>query len=249
MRISASSFVAFRQCPELANARLHGEYGPDTVGAFRGGLAHRLFARHLESGAIPSEDFEQACKEEIGRSSLNHKMASLGLKGAELDRVFEVVRSLYDRFASLSTEGFSRAEVELEAEPAPGVQLSGSVDAVFERSDGEHLVDWKTGGLGEVVAQLSFYSLLWWYVYGQLPASAEAVSIGTGERTSERPTHEKASETIREVADMVMMLRTAWASGDALPRHGGPWCVGCARLPGCVEGQAAMRIAAPRAGD
>ena len=118
--------------------------------SFKGGLAHRIFARHLTRGPIAAEDFEQVCREEIGSSGLNNKVALLGLRSSSLGRVVEEVRSLYRRFVRFPMEGFAGSEVGLLTEPARGVELVGSIDAVFDAHPGTRLVDWKTGGLGEI---------------------------------------------------------------------------------------------------
>ena len=82
IRISATTYVTYRQCPARAAARLQGIYGPDTRPAFLGALAHRVFSRHLTSGPIPSDEFVQACREEIGGSALNNKLGGLELRPA-----------------------------------------------------------------------------------------------------------------------------------------------------------------------
>jgi len=84
IRVSATTYVAWKKCPDSANARLQGRYGPESRPAFVGNLAHRIFSRHLSSGPIAPGDFEQACREEIGNSSLNFKMGELGLKPSTL---------------------------------------------------------------------------------------------------------------------------------------------------------------------
>jgi hypothetical protein len=242
IRISASTFVAYRQCPDLAAARLEGEYGPDSVPAFRGGLAHRVFAKHLSDGPISEAEFNHVCRQEIGQSNLNHRISSLGLKPTELARTIDEVAALYRRFVRFPTDGFVGAEVGVSAEPADGVELVGSIDAVFEDDGGVRLVDWKTGGLGEAVVQLAFYALLWGLDRHQLPHAVEAVSVATGERLREVPTEAGLEETGRDVAGMIGDLRRAWASGDPVERRGGPWCRGCARLPGCSEGRATVQF-------
>jgi hypothetical protein len=145
--ISATSFVTFSTCAERAAARLRGEYGPDSRAGFVGGLSHRIFARHLAGGSIAPESFATACREEIG-SGMNAKLGSLGMRPSELRSVIEEVGALYERFKAMPYDGFSGAEVALEAVPAPGVRLHGMIDAVFADTGGVRLVDWKTGGLG-----------------------------------------------------------------------------------------------------
>ncbi|MDP2623173.1 MAG: hypothetical protein Q8Q29_05200, partial [Actinomycetota bacterium] len=76
--ISATTFVSFVRCPEQAAGRLRGVYGPESRVSFVGGLAHRIFARHLSGGPIDPEDFAAACREEIG-GGMNAKLAALGL--------------------------------------------------------------------------------------------------------------------------------------------------------------------------
>ncbi|MDP8958894.1 MAG: PD-(D/E)XK nuclease family protein [Actinomycetota bacterium] len=251
VRISATTFALFEQCPDSANARLLGNFGPDTRPAFSGGLAHRIFARHLSRGPIPAEALSQACREEIGCSILNVKLGSLGLKPSSLGQVVEEVGELYDRFRKMPVEGFAGAEVRLEVEAAADVILLGSVDAVFEgEADGDRLVDWKTGELGDlVVSQLRFYALLWGLDRGRLPERVEAVSVGTGERVSEVPSSSQLIETAGRVAEMVNLLRRSWARGLLLERRGGPWCRYCPLLEGCEEGEATIHMMGGRSVD
>ncbi len=242
VRVSASTFVAFRQCPDNALARLQGEWGPESRAAFSGGLAHRLFARHLSGDPVDGEGFGQVCRSEIGGSNLNYKLGALGLKPSELANLIDEVGAIYERFKKLPTEGFVGAEVAITVEPVENVTLVGSVDAVFMGDRGVRLVDWKTGELGEVVDQLHFYALLWALEKQELPQLVEAVSVRTGERVSEVPNRGMVGDTARQVADMVGQLRAAWDEGRGIERRGGPWCKFCGILDSCAEGRAATRL-------
>ena len=239
VRVSATTYVAFRRCPESANARLQGIYGPDTREAFLGSLAHRLFSRHLTTGPIASAEFVQACREEIGGSSLNNKLAGLEMKPSTITAAIEEARGLYERFTRLPTEGFEGAEVLLDIEPVRGVELVGRVDAVYREDIGGHrLVDWKTGELGTPEDQLLFYSLLWALERGELPAYVEAVSVRTGERYRTVPSSDHVSRVAGELASLVNAMRSAWHEREGLETRGGPWCQFCPVLPDCAEGQA-----------
>jgi hypothetical protein len=234
--------VAFRQCPDNALARLAGRWGPESRPAFVGGLAHRIFAKHLTEEPIGREQFAQVCRSEIGGSSLNHKLAALGLKPSQLGRVIDEVGAMYERFKKIPDEGFTGAEVAMMVEPAEGVTLVGSIDAVFGDHQSVRLVDWKTGELGEVADQLHFYALLWALDKGELPQVVEAMSVKTGERISETPDPRTVGKTAVQVADMVAKVRAAWESGNGIERRGGPWCRYCALLDGCPEGRAASDL-------
>ena len=242
IRISASTFVAYRQCPDKALARLQGEWGPESRAAFSGNLAHRLFARHLSGTPIEGEDFGQVCRSEIGGSNLNYKLGALGLKPSELGKVIDEVGAVYERFKKMPVEGFVGAEVSLIVEPAEGVTLVGSVDAVFVGESGVRLIDWKTGELGEVVNQLHFYALLWALEREELPQAVEAVSVKTGERVSEVPSSGMVTETAEQVVEMVEQLRSAFGEGRGIERRGGPWCKYCPLLDSCTEGRAAASL-------
>ena len=243
--VSASAFVAFEQCPESANARFRGEYGPPSRPSFVGGLAHRVFARHLQQGPIETGEFEQVCKEEIGGTpSLNLRMGELGLKPSQIPGLVEETRGLYERFVKFPADGFEGAEVALEVEPRPDVVLRGRVDAVFQDGADVRLVDWKTGRIGEVDDQLGFYSLLWALDRHELPGVVEAVSVKTGERQRAVPTVDGTTALATRVATMVATLRTGWAAGTELDRIGGPWCTYCPLLEDCVEGRAATAVMA-----
>jgi len=239
VRLSASTYVAWKKCPDSANARLQGIYGPDTRPAFLGSLAHRIFARHLTAGPIASEEFVQACREEIGASSLNNKLGGLALKPSALAGVIEEVRGLYERFTKLPGEGFDGSEVKMEFEDDDGVQLVGTIDAVYREDLGGHrLVDWKTGEVGDAEDQLMFYSLLWALDHREMPAYVEAVSVKTGERYRTVPSAHDVKRVATEIGQLVDEIRRAWNDGAALPRNGGPWCRFCPLLDDCPEGQA-----------
>ena len=242
IRVSASSFVSYCECPERAAAHFRGIYGPDTKASFSGGLAHRVFARHLDRGEIESVQFEQVCREEIGSSNLNFKVAALGLKPSALGRVIEEVGLLYEKFKRLPVQGYEASEVYFEIEPTAGVSLVGRIDAVFDEEAGYKLVDWKTGALGEVALQLGFYAMLWALDRGELPGGIEAISVATGERYAEIPSRSGVEETAGRVAGMIDALRLAWETGSDLDRRGGPWCRYCPVLEGCREGAVAVEV-------
>jgi hypothetical protein len=242
LAVSATLYTTYLKCPEQALGRLRGHYPAESRASFRGGLAHRVFARHLEEGPIEAGRIEQVCREEIGKS-LNPKIAALGMKPSELKGLIREVGELYQRFKRLSADGFQAAEVFLEVEPVTGVTLRGSIDAVFEdRENGPRLIDWKTGAIGAAEDQLAFYALLWAMVHGELPAALEAVSIATGERFAAIPTREQAEVTARRVALLISTLRVAVAAGDDLERSGGAWCRYCPLLTDCDEGAAAAAV-------
>ena len=243
IKISASTYVSFKQCPERANTHLQGIYGPESRPAFLGSLAHRVFSRHLTSGPIASEEFIQACREEIGGSNLNQKMAALEMRPSDLAAAIEEVRGLYERFTRLPGEGFEGSEVAMEIEPGSGVKLVGTVDAVYKEELGGHrLVDWKTGELGTPEDQLLFYALLWALDRDDLPAFVEAVSVRTGERYRAVPSRDDLVRVVDEVAAMITTLRAAWSSSEGVARHGGPWCSYCPILQDCSEGQSAEAV-------
>ena len=243
IRVSATVYVTYKKCPGQANARLQGIYGPDSRPAFLGTLAHRIFSRHLTAGPISSEEFAQACKEEIGGSTLNNKLAGLEVKPSILASMIEEVRGLYERFIRLPNEGFEGSEVSIASEPVEGVELIGSVDAVYREDLGGHrLVDWKTGELGEPEDQLLFYALLWALEKGDVPAYVEAVSVRTGERYRTVPSSGDINRVAGEVAGLVNDMRRAWSTGVAPVRTGGPWCRFCPILSDCAEGQAAEAL-------
>lgn len=240
IRVSATTFLAWKRCPESANVRLQGMYGPDSRPAFLGSLAHRIFSRHLTTGPISPDDFAQACREEIGGSGLNQKLAGLEMKPSVLAGVIEEVRGLYERFTKMPGEGFEGSEVDLGHETDDMVELVGTIDAVYREELGGHrLVDWKTGELGQPEDQLLFYALLWALHNGEIPAYVEAVSVRTGERYRTVPSTRDVAETAAQVAELANQIRRAWAEGAAMERRGGPWCRYCPILEDCPEGRSA----------
>lgn len=245
MVISASTFVSYERCPESANARFRQEYGPPTRPSFVGGLAHRVFARHLTTGGIAEEDFAQVCREEIGSApTLNLRMGELGLKPRDITGIVAEARALYDRFIRFPVEGFRGAEVALEVEPQPDVVLRGRVDAVFDEQGAVKLVDWKTGQVGDPGDQLAFYALLWDLERDEMPVAVEAVSVKTGERHRTEPNVALLEGIAGRIAEMVRTFRTGWTSAAEFERVGGPWCTYCPLLDGCPEGRAAAGVMA-----
>jgi hypothetical protein len=216
-------------------------FSPESKSSFTGALAHRLFARHLQTGQI--DDLQQAVREEIG-SALNHKMVALGLrKPSDLEEIVRQVGALYDRFRRFPSEGFEAAEVELRVEPAEGVTLHGKIDAVYrEELPGPVLRDWKTGGLGEPIDQLMFYALVWALDRHEMAGMVEAVSLQTGERMRQVPDRAGLEIVAMQVAVLVNAMREAWSSANDLERRGGPWCKYCPLLTDCAEGQSVAAV-------
>lgn len=246
MSVSATLYRTYELCPQQALGRLQGVYAPDSPASFKGSLAHLVFARHLQRGAIPADEFEQACREEIGGSNLNMKLSSVGvIKPSQLRSVLAEVGDLYERFRKFPADGFRAAEVPLESEPAEGVTLRGKVDAVFDDPDhGTKLIDWKTGShLDDAPIQLSFYAMAWAIERNELPGWVEAVSVQTGERVGVEPSVESAERTAAAVSAMVGELRGAFAARFDLERRAGPHCRWCPLLETCSEGAAATAIA------
>ena len=243
VRVSASTYVTWKKCPQSANARLQGVFGPDSRPSFTGILAHRIFARHLSDGPISSDHFVQACREEIGNSTLNMKLGSLQLKPSALAGIIQEVQALYDRFVRIPEDGFEGAEVDLTYESGSGVTLVGTVDAVYQEDLGGHrLVDWKTGELADVDDQLLFYATLWALGRSELPARVEAVSVRTAERTTAVPSRSDVERVMGEIAQLVDEVRKAWSANSDLERRGGPWCQYCPILSDCPEGRSTRAL-------
>lgn len=243
LTVSATLYKTYLACPQQALGRLHGEYPADSLPAFKGSLAHRLFARHLADG--PIEDIPAACREEIGAGRMNMKLQALDIgKPSALAPIIAEVGDLYARFKRFPTDGFRAAEVAIEAPLEGDVTLVGVVDAIFDDEAGTRIVDWKTGGfIDDTDGQLDFYCHAWAQQYGELPAAAEAVSVKTGERAVLEPTIERATVTGEAVVEMVNTLRKAFREGSELERRGGPYCRWCPLLDTCAEGNAATAVA------
>ena len=242
VKISASLYAAYLKCPDAARARLDGIYPPENRATLRGGLAHRMFARHLTRGPIPSESFQQVSRQEIGSSSLNYTLSNLRLKPSQLDRIVEEVRSLYGRFRSFPSDGFQDAEVLIEHDAGGGVSLVGRIDACFGVAGRVRLVDWKTGALGDPLPQLRFYALLWNLNRGEPPQAVEAYSVQTGESRQEVPDTELLDDTAARVGGLVDAVRGSRGDDGRLPRTPGPHCAYCPVLDSCEEGSTAMAV-------
>jgi hypothetical protein len=243
LNVSATLYKTYLACPQQALGRLQGEYPADSLPAFKGSLAHRLFARHLKEG--PIEDVTAACREEIGAGKMSAKLQGLGIgKPSALAPVIAEVGDLYSRFKRFPIDGFRAAEVAIEAELEGDVTLVGMVDAIFDDEAGTRIVDWKTGAfIDHSDGQLDFYCHAWACQYGELPAVAEAVSVKTGERSAMQPTVERATVTGAAVVEMVNTLRLAFRDQRELERRGGPHCRWCPLLDTCAEGSAATAVA------
>jgi hypothetical protein len=239
--ISASTYVQYLRCPEQAAARIRGIFPEDTRASFKGGLAHRVFARHLERGEIAATDLDQVCREEIGQA-MNQKLAALRMRPPELWGVIREVGELYERFKRFPADGFAGAEVQIEAQPWHGVTLRGVVDAIFDDGGEVRLVDWKTGWIGEAAHQMDFYALLWWLDRSEVPVRIEAVSVQTGEQVASAPVLDDVARTLVAVAGIVSTVRSSFSAGDPLDRNAGPWCRFCPVVGQCPEGAAAAAI-------
>lgn len=238
LRISATMFTTWLRCPTQAAARLEGHYSPDTINSFRGLLAHRIFARHIESGHISSSGFERVARSEIGSSNLNWKVSQLGLKPSELRHSIEHVATLYERFVKLGHHhhNYVGTEIHLEHVLDDGVTLIGTVDTA---TDAGTLIDWKTGELDNVEEQLDFYALVW-SLSKQQPGAVmtTAISIGTGEVFTSDVSADRLAATTAKVAAMIADLRTD-------PPHlvrPGPYCRWCPVLESCPIGTKTLAL-------
>jgi hypothetical protein len=242
LNISASLFTVYSKCPQQALARVQGIYGAPSVAAFKGNLAHKIFASHLEDGEIPSEEFEQRCKEMVGRH-FGEQMASLHMTKSSFSGVVVQVGELYERFKLLPTDGFSAAETPFDVDLGNGLTLKGRIDAVYDDEHGRRIVDWKTGSfLGDAAPQLEFYAMAWQVLHDELPIATEASSLATGENMHIAPTQESVESTIHSVGEMVERLRLAIEAGSDLARVAGPYCRWCPLLDTCDEGASALEI-------
>lgn len=243
LRISASGFVAYLSCPSLFGARLDGKYGAESVASFRGALAHAVFARHLEGGEIADHEFDNVCRRAIGGSVINYKMVNLGLGITGVRETIAEVGEMYQRFKKLPSDGFRSSELHLEVAFTDDVTLLGRIDAVYDDDGGVRLVDWKSGGLGEVAQQLNFYALLWWKDTDSVPETIEAFSVQSGEQYRAHPTIADVQATADQVADLVRTIRHSEDANEPLDRVPGMYCQYCPILSECSEGQAAARVA------
>lgn len=242
MSVSATLYTTYVRCPQQALGRVQGIYGPPSKAAFRGSLAHKVFARHLEDGEIAPGQFEQVCKETVGEQ-LGEQMAALRMKPSEFRSIVAEVQSIYKRFKALPTTGFIAAEAPFDFDAGAGVTIRGRIDAVFSEPDGTRIVDWKTGSfLGDADPQLDFYAMAWKSVHNEIPVATEASSIATGENIRRVPTPESIGRTADDVAGMVTALRGAADSGNDLERRAGPYCSWCPLLEDCDEGRSAVAL-------
>lgn len=174
---------------------------------------------------------------------LNNKLGVLEMRPSVLAGTIEELRVLYERFTRLPNEGFEGSEHSIETSATDGVDLVGTVDAVYREELGGHrLVDWKTGELGEPEDQLMFYALLWLLEGGEVPAYVEAVSVRTGERYRTVPSTADLQSVADRLGEMVNAIRKAWSSSTELRRVGGPWCHFCPLLEDCDEGRSAEAL-------
>lgn len=240
--VSATLFVTYIDCPQQALARVDGIYPQNTKAMFRGSLAHRIFALHLTEGPIAPGSFSAVCREQVGMH-LAASMASLSLKPSEFRAITAEVEELYDRFRSVSIEGFDGAEVVIDAETEGGTIIRGRIDAVFVEDGEVRIVDWKTGSyLDKALRQLEFYAMAWFEDKGELPVTVEALSLKTGERRVSHPTDSTVAATRTVVSEMVDAIRRAIEEETELPRTAGPHCQWCPILQGCDEGATALKI-------
>lgn len=242
IRVSASLYSLYRKCPQQALARHQGVYGKGSMASLKGGLAHKVFAEHLEGRPIEDDVFAQRCRELVGEHMWG-PMGDVNPRPSEFNAMVSEVKDLYDRFRQLPTDGFVAAEKEVDAGLDDGTTLVGRVDAVFERSDGTVIVDWKTGSyLDDSDAQLDFYALAWKLVNGAPPSSVEAASLATGEQYQRHPDTTSLAATEAEVREMVTAIRAAVEAMTELERRGGPHCRWCPLLDDCSEGSTAVEL-------
>jgi len=242
IKVSASLYATYQKCPQQALARHQGVYSPTTRAGFRGSLAHKVFASHLDDGPIPEGEFLLRCRQLAGEH-LGESMAGLRMKPTEFKAMVSEIEDMYSRFRRISTDGFVSAEEPIEADVHDGIVLRGRIDAVFDDGLGARIVDWKTGSfLDDTDAQMDFYALAWRLVHGAPPTMTEATSLATGEQVQRHPDEISTDQTLADVEAMVAAIRSAVETMTELERIAGPHCQWCPLLDECSEGNAAMEI-------
>jgi len=240
--VSASLYTTYLQCPQQALGRLQGFYGKGSIASFKGKLAHKIFAAHLEDGEIPADVFSMTCKKAVG-ADLSQDMAELGMSISQFNGVVSEVEALYERFKTLPMDGFKEAEVEFDLDAGGGVALRGRMDAIFADEDGTRIIDWKTGTyVSDNEPQLDFYAMVWKLLHDELPIATDALSVATGENLHRVPNDATVLRTVEDVGAMIDALRTALSAGSELARTAGPYCRWCPILDTCQEGTAAVDL-------
>ena len=121
----------------------------------------------------------------------------------------------------------------------PNQLLTGTIDRVDTNADGVTLVDYKSSASADdtsidyALAQLEFYSYLWWRCNGSWPSRRAAVFISTGESFTVPVDVEASLSLGHEVEDFARSLPTfnkLPASGVAAP---GESCRFCSYKPWC----------------
>lgn len=242
LNVSASLYATYVKCPQQALARHQGVYGPPSRAGFRGSLAHKVFATHLDEGPIPEDEFVTRCRMLAGEH-LGESMAGLRMSMTDFNEIVGEVGAMYERFQRVSTDGFVSAEELIEADAGEGVRLRGRIDAVFDDGAGARIVDWKTGSfIDDSDAQMDFYALAWKLVHGAPPLTTEATSLATGEQIQRPASEESVNRTMDDVQAMVAAIRNAVETMTELERTAGPHCTWCPLLDDCAEGRAAKEI-------
>ncbi|MCZ7533477.1 MAG: PD-(D/E)XK nuclease family protein [Acidimicrobiia bacterium] len=240
--VSATLYTAYLECPQRALGRLQGFYGKPSIASFKGQLAHKIFATHFDEGEIRDEDFSHVCRVAAG-THFGGTMGELRMSKSGFDAIVLEIQALYDRFKALPFDGFRATEMEFDLDAGGGITVRGSMDAVFDSDDGVRIVDWKTGThLSDKQSQLEFYAMVWKLLNDEIPATAEAMSVATGENVHLEPTEESVLATQADVGAMIEDLRRAMATGTDLERRAGPYCAWCPLLEDCAEGRKAIEI-------
>ena len=239
LRISATLYTTWLNCPTSAQARLDGHYQPPTIHTFRGLLAHRIFAHHLNHGPIPPDNYIQVARSEIGGSQLNYIIRDLGLKPSQVRLEIDRSQHLYDVWQTLPLHryGYTGIEESFTVPLNPGAELVGRVDAVTRTGQ---IIDWKTGSLDNAEPQLAF-DLLAWTLAGRtepgITPSAAAIAIPTGEVLTVTYTPTLAAKLADDLAQLIADL-----TGPTPPPRGGPWCRYCPIHQTCPEGAATLEL-------
>lgn len=240
LRISATLYTTWLNCPAAARARIEGHYPPSTIHTFRGLLAHRIFARHLTHGPIPTDNYQQVARSEIGGSNLNYVIRDLGLKPSQVRIEIDRSQMVYDVFTTLPLHrhGYTGIEESFTVPLTPGVELVGRIDAITRTGQ---IIDWKTGNLDNAEAQLDFYLLahtLAGHTEPGVTPSASAISIPSGEIVTTTYTARKAALLADHLGHLIADLTTPTPPA---PR-GGPWCRYCPLNQTCPEGARTLEL-------
>lgn len=239
LALSPSRAASYRQCPLLYRFQAIDKIPePKTIAQVKGTLVHAVLENMHK---LPREQrtYPNAVKmltpQWEAMCSQGEQLQELIPQDATVDFLVDARSLIKGYFLMENPQGFDAHECEkrVEIKLPNGVPVRGFIDRVDIAPTGQvRVVDYKTGKkphpryAQQARFQMLFYALVWWRLYGTIPAQLRLMYLKVSDDMVLTPQPEQLESCERDLGELWQSILTHVRSGDFQPKTSKlcDWC-------------------------